>query len=285
MNGLISVIVATYNWPEALDACLAGLLAQSDSHFEILVADDGSRPETAARVAAWQATSDRSIRHVWHEDRGFRAGTIRNRAAAISRGEYLLFVDGDCVTLPDFVARHRQLAESGYFVPGNRCLLSQAYTEQVLTLKLALHRQTKAYFLTQRLLGRINRWLPLLYLPLTAWRYARPEHWRNAMTCNLAVWKDDFFRVNGFDEAFEGWGYEDSDLVIRLIHLGIRRKEGRFAVAVLHLWHRQNDRSRHDQNYQRLLERVADPTVIQAERGVADRPALLTTPAAVQTGQ
>ncbi|MDT4330270.1 glycosyltransferase family 2 protein [Methylomonas sp. MED-D] len=285
MNGLISVIVATYNWPEALDACLAGLLAQSDSQFEILVADDGSQPETAARIAAWQAVASRPIRHVWHEDRGFRAGTIRNRAVAVSRGDYLLFVDGDCVTLPDFVARHRQLAETGYFVPGNRCLLSQAYTEQVLRQGLPLHSRSKAYFLVQRLCGRINRWLPLLYLPLTAWRYARAEHWQNAMTCNLAVWKDDFFRVNGFDEIYEGWGYEDSDLVIRLLHCGIRRKEGRFAAPVLHLWHRQNDRSRHDQNYQRLLARVADPAVIRAERGVGDTFELQTTPAAVQAGQ
>jgi predicted glycosyltransferase involved in capsule biosynthesis len=88
------------------------------------------------------------------------------------------------------------------------------------------------------------------------------------MTCNLAVWKSDFIAVNGFDEQFEGWGYEDSDLVIRLIHLGINRKEGRFAVPVLHLWHKQNDRSQHDSNYHRLMDRLKDPLFIRAEKGI-----------------
>ena len=89
------------------------------------------------------------------------------------------------------------------------------------------------------------------------------------MTCNLGLWKNDFMNINGFDELFEGWGYEDSDLVIRLIHAGIKRKEGRFAVAVLHLWHRQNDRSQHDANYQRLLSRLGLMNLIRAEKGVS----------------
>ena len=87
------------------------------------------------------------------------------------------------------------------------------------------------------------------------------------MTCNLAIWKKDFIAVNGFDEQFQGWGYEDSDLVIRLIHNRIKRKEGRFAVPVLHLWHKENDRSQHDENYQRLLDRLSQPNFIQAQSG------------------
>jgi predicted glycosyltransferase involved in capsule biosynthesis len=75
--------------------------------------------------------------------------------------------------------------------------------------------------------------------------------------------------VNGFDQLFEGWGYEDSDLVIRLIHHGIKRKEGRFAVPVLHLWHRQNDRSEQQKNYQRLMERLQDKAFVRAEEGLA----------------
>ncbi len=89
------------------------------------------------------------------------------------------------------------------------------------------------------------------------------------MTCNLGVWKSDFIRVNGFDELFEGWGFEDSDLVIRLIHAGIVRKEGRFAVPVLHLWHPHNDKSKQDMNYQRLLERLHQQDFILAKKGVS----------------
>jgi len=89
------------------------------------------------------------------------------------------------------------------------------------------------------------------------------------MTCNLGVWKSDFIRVNGFDELFEGWGFEDSDLVIRLIHAGVVRKEGRFAVPVLHLWHPHNDKSKQDMNYQRLLERLHQQDFILAKKGVS----------------
>lgn len=268
MNGLISVIVTTYNWPQALEACLHGLLDQSDPNFEIIIADDGSSDATRELAADFIAASSIGIRHLFHEDRGFRAGTIRNKAAAASNGDYLLFLDGDCVVFPHFIARHRLLAESGCFVPGNRVLLSHSYTEQVLQEKPQLHRQGLGFFLKQRLKGNINRLAPLIYLPYHGFRHLQPHQWQKAITCNLGVWKQDFLAVNGFDELFEGWGYEDSDLVIRLIHNGVKRKEGRFAVPVLHLWHRQNDRSRHDSNYQRLLERVENPSFVRSERGV-----------------
>lgn len=268
MTGLISVIVTTYNWPQALAACLHSLMAQEDRHFEIIVADDGSSEETHQLIAGLIETSSIDIRQIFHEDLGFRAGTIRNKAAAISRGDYLLFLDGDCVVFPHFIARHRQLAEDACFVPGNRLLLSEAYTAYILQHKIPLYLQPAVFFLIQRLKGNINRLLPLLYLPFNRFRHLHPERWQKAMTCNLGVWKQDFLTVNGFDEQFEGWGYEDSDLVIRLLHHGTKRKEGRFAVPVLHLWHRQNDRSHHDSNYQRLLQRVDTPDLIRIERGV-----------------
>ncbi|MGR8929483.1 MAG: glycosyltransferase family 2 protein [Gammaproteobacteria bacterium] len=268
MTELISVIVTTYNWPDALAACLNSLLAQNDSHFEIIIADDGSSAETHQLISDYRQNSPIAIRHVHHEDKGFRAGTIRNKAAAVSVGQYLLFVDGDCIALPNFIQRHRKLAEPGYFVPGNRVLLNQAYTDVVLQQNIALHTGSFLFFGRLWLQRNINRLLPLIYWPFNSWRYRQPGYWQKAMTCNLAVWKNDFIAANGFDEIFEGWGYEDSDLVIRLIHQGIKRKEGRFAVPVLHLWHQQNDRSQHDQNYQRLLDRLNDKMLIRAGRGI-----------------
>ncbi|MCK9607109.1 MAG: glycosyltransferase family 2 protein [Methylomonas sp.] len=268
MAGLISVIVTTYNWPEALAACLTSLLSQHDGNFEIIIADDGSGAATQQLIAEFQRHSPIPIHHIRHEDKGFRAGTIRNKAAALSLGDYLLFMDGDCVALPSFVSRHRHLAESGYFVPGNRVLVSQAYTTRALEQQIPLHSRSLVFFLGLWIQRRINRFLPLIYLPFRNWRYRHPWLWQKAMTCNLAIWKTDFIAVNGFDEVFEGWGYEDSDLVIRLIHLGVRRKEGRFALPVFHLWHPHNDRSKHDQNYQRLLERLNRQSLIRAQSGV-----------------
>lgn len=266
---LISVIVTTYNWPEALKLCLDSLLAQDDTHFEIIIADDGSSPANLAITQAYCATDRVKIHYVHHADQGFRAGTIRNKAVAASQGEYLIFIDGDCVVLPGFIRKHRYLAKLGCFVPGNRVLLSQDFTRQVIDQHVSLHQKNGVDFIAFRLGGKINRIVALLQLPLGPLRGIQSTKWQNAMTCNLALWKDDFIHVNGFDELFEGWGFEDSDLVIRLIHAGVRRKEGRFAVPVLHLWHPQNDKSQQALNYQRLLERVQQQDFISAKKGVS----------------
>ncbi|MGH8553795.1 MAG: glycosyltransferase, partial [Methylococcales bacterium] len=134
---LISVVVTTYNRPDALLACLNSLIAQSDRNFEILIADDGSGQSTRQAIERFQAEQLTTvIEHVYQQDRGFRAGTIRNKAVARSRGDYIVFIDGDCVVFPDFVAMHRKLAESGYFVAGNRILLSREFTEIVLNMHI-----------------------------------------------------------------------------------------------------------------------------------------------------
>ena len=266
---LISVIVTTYNWPSALRLCLESLFAQQDNSFEIIIADDGSSPANLELTRAYCADSPVPVSYIHHDNQGFRAGTIRNKAVGQSKGEYLLFIDGDCVLRPDFIVRHRQLATAGCFVPGNRVLLSQAFTRKVIEQQIPLNAKSVYYFIFLWLQKKINRVSAFLYLPLGFLRRIQPDKWEKAMTCNLGVWKKDFIRVNGFDELFEGWGFEDSDLVIRLIHAGIKRKEGRFAVPVLHLWHPHNDRSKHDLNYQRLLERLHQQDFIRAEKGVS----------------
>ncbi len=267
--GLISVIVTTYNWPAALKLCLESLFVQNDSNFEIIIADDGSNAANLALNKAHCANSPIDVQYAYHEDSGFRAGTIRNKAVALSKGKYLLFIDGDCILPLDFIAKHRRLAAAGFFVPGNRVLLSQTFTHEVIEQQQFLHNKPWHYFLMLRLQKKINRVSSFLQLPLGGLRTLQPKKWQNAMTCNLGVWKHDFIAVNGFDEQFEGWGYEDSDLIIRLIHAGIKRKEGRFAATVLHLWHPQNDRSQHDQNYLRLQERLAQPDFVLAKKGIS----------------
>jgi len=266
---LISVIVTTYNWPAALELCLDSLYAQHDPAFEIIIADDGSTSANQAQAQACCAKSPVPIRYEHHDDQGFRAGTIRNKAVAASQGEYLLFIDGDCVCPANFIALHRQLAESGRFVPGNRVLLSESFTQEAIEKHIPLHQQPLGYFISLWRQRKINRISAFIQLPLGLLRKLQPKKWQKAMTCNLALWKNDFLRVNGFDELYEGWGFEDSDLVIRLIHAGIKRKEGRFAVPVLHLWHAHNDKSKQDLNYQRLLDRLERQDLIVATKGVS----------------
>jgi glycosyltransferase involved in cell wall biosynthesis len=267
-NFRIAVIVTTYNRPDALAAVLEGLLAQTDSNFEVLVADDGSTSETAQVVQQFQARATFPIQHIWQEDDGFRAAAIRNRALAATTADYIIFTDGDCIPLADFVARHRLLSEPGCFLSGNRLLLAQEFTRQVLHEKIPVHLWRFGDWLQARIKGKINRLTPLLRLPDVAWlRKRSPQRWQGAKTCNLSAFRADLLRVNGLDESYTGWGQEDSDLVVRLIRAGLTNKSARFSAPVLHLWHKENDRSHLEEN-QRRLQQVLTATHIRALKGV-----------------
>jgi GT2 family glycosyltransferase len=264
---LVSVIVSTYNWPQALAVVLDSLTLQRDKRFEVIVADDGSTGETADLIAKKSPGFPVRLEHVWQEDVGFRAAAARNMAVSESRGDYLLFLDGDCAVFPDFVATHIRLAERGWFVAGNRILLNHAFTAMVLTQAVPFYGWSVASFIRARLNGSLNRILPLLRLPDGAFRKCRPGRWQGAKTCNIGIWRDDFYRINGFDESFVGWGHEDADLVIRLLNSGVRCKDGRFAVTVLHLWHQEQKRTREDENMLRLLAHI-ERKAVRAANGV-----------------
>ena len=268
MADLISIIIATYNRPDALDAVLRSLARQSDADFEVLIADDGSRPDTAAVVTRWQGRVGRRLVHVWHPDEGFRLAEIRNRAIAAAAGAYCLFLDGDCLARRDYVAAHRVLAERGWFVAGNRVLLSRELTERVLSKDLEVECWTMPQWLAVRFSRGINRLAPLLSLPLGLLRKTRAHAWRGARGANIGIWRSDLVAVDGFDSGFAGWGREDSDLFVRLIRAGVRRKDGRYATGVLHLWHPEADRARLSENEQRLGQVLASNR-ISASKGLS----------------
>jgi len=248
----ISVILSTYNRPDALEMVLRSLEAQTCKDFEVIVADDGSREDTRLMLERFGSQSSLTLKQVWQEDEGFRAATIRNKAVAASQGEYLVFLDGDCMVFPDFLAEHDRLKESSRFTTGNRILLNRPFTEAVLSRELPLHQWTFWQWIVARFKGQTNRLLPLLRLSLGFLRKLTPRKWHGVKTCNLGVWRQDFLDVNGFDESYQGWGYEDSDLVIRIMNKGVFRLEGRFAIPVIHLWHPLNHSPSTDDNLQRL---------------------------------
>ncbi len=268
MNDLISVVVSTYNREDALDVVLRALSRQSDRNFEIVVADDGSGPATARVVGEWVAKTRLSIKHVWHEDRGFRLSDIRNRGIRASAGAYLVFLDGDCIARPGFVTAHRRLAEPGWFVTGTRILLSPGLTDRILHEGLEPEWWGLARWLLRRARGELNRFAPLLELRLGGMRKLMARRWRGARGSNMAFWRADLEKVDGFDASFSGWGREDSDLFIRLIRAGVRRKDGRFATGVLHLWHPEADRSRLAEN-DRQLDEVLHSSRITARCGLS----------------
>jgi glycosyltransferase involved in cell wall biosynthesis len=268
VNDLISVIVSTYNRGDALDAVLRALSRQTDRHFEIVVADDGSGPATAQVVQEWAGKTPVPVRHVWHEDSGFRLAEIRNRGILASAGTYIIFIDGDCIARPDFVAAHRRLAEPGWFVTGTRILLSPDLTSRILKQGLEPESWSLPHWFARRSRREINRVTPLLALRLGALRKLTATRWRGARGSNMAFWRKDLEKIDGFDTSFQGWGREDSDLFIRLIRAGIGRKDGRYATGVLHLWHREADRSSLADN-ERQLDEVLHGHRIAARRGLS----------------
>ena len=129
---LISVIISTYNRPDALKLILSAFDMQSDREFEVIVADDGSKDDTRKVVQQKMIDCSYPITHVYQKDEGFRLARIRNLAATKAKGDYLIFLDGDCVPRPSFIACHRRLAQKNFLVAGNRILLKKEFTKFVL---------------------------------------------------------------------------------------------------------------------------------------------------------
>jgi glycosyltransferase involved in cell wall biosynthesis len=273
---LISVIVTTYNRPDALCAVIHALLAQTDANFEVIIADDGSSEATRVAISGFRdkvhASGLKRLVHAWQPDDGFQASAARNMGVFASRGEYLIFLDGDCIPRPSFVARHRLLAEPGFMVSGSRVLLAQQFTAHLLSMESqAAHTRGMSYWLMQRLAGNANKVVPLLYFPDGRWRHYRSVKWNRIKSCNLAMWRSDYAAVNGFDESFVGWGHEDADLVLRLARCGVRRKGGAFSTEVFHLWHRENTRNTESENRKRVEERMKTGLIL-ADLGLSEHP-------------
>ena len=256
-----ALIVTTYNRPDALAVVLEGYCRQTDRDFELVVADDGSKKDTADVVHQFARRAPFRVTHVWHEDRGFRAAAIRNRAVASTMADYIVFTDGDCVPSRHFVRAHRQFAEPGYFLGANRVLLSAGLTHRVLHQQESIHAWRGLDWLLSWSKRDVNRVLPLMELPDGPFRKWASNRWEGIKTCNFSAWRADLIRVNGLDESYEGWGLEDSDLVIRLLHAGVKHKSARFAATVFHLWHPEQDRMRLPDNQKRLNDLLRSSTV------------------------
>ena len=254
---MISILLATYNWPQALKLCLDSLATQTDHHFEIIIADDGSTESTKQVIDTFRASHPISITHLWQEDQGFRKTKILNQAIASAKGDYLIFLDGDCIVQPDFVARHRELAQEGYLVTGSRVLLNEKLTQELLTWNTWDFKRFSSNLISERFSSGINKCLPLMIkFGNGGWRDYQKFVWRRIKGCNMACWKADAQAIDGFDEAMTGWGHEDADFVFRLQRHHVKRKSGSWATEVLHLFHKIHDQSNAAENARRVREKI-----------------------------
>jgi glycosyltransferase involved in cell wall biosynthesis len=257
-----SLVLTTYNWPDALDLVLTSALRQTQRPDEVIVADDGSGEPTAAVVHAHQprfAAAGVPLHHVWHPDEGFRAAAIRNRALARATGDYILLIDGDCILHRDFVRSHLAFAQPGTFVQGTRVLLDEARAARALA-----HGETQFGAFERGIGNRLNALSLGWFSPLVP---TSSDPLKGVRSCNMGFWLADAKRVNGFNERFVGWGREDSEFVARLVNAGVRRRKLKFGGIMYHLWHPERPRDALDANDE-LLRVVREAGAVWAEDGM-----------------
>lgn len=233
----IGVVITTYNSPVWLEKVLAGYAWQTDAEFEILVADDGSGPETKALIDTYKANSALTISHIWHEDEGFRKCTILNKVIAQTACDYLIFTDGDCIPRPDFVATHRKWARRGAFLSGGYIKLSTPVSEAITLDDIQQSRLFDANWLIEKGQPRSHKLWKLT-------RSKRLARWLNKLTptkatwngMNSSTWTKDLVAVNGFNEDMQ-YGGLDRELGERLWNYGHSSIQIRYHAICLHLDH------------------------------------------------
>lgn len=225
----ISLIINSFEQPEYLARVLAAIARQTSLPEEVLLADDGSGDAVRTAFVGWASAQSFRVEHVWQPHEGFRRARILNQAIARAHSDYVVFLDGDTVPHPQFIADHQRLGRRGTFTQGHRALVKE---QASAWFGLNLLAQDRRRALWQGQLGGLKhafRW------PVPLCR-ARADL-RGIRGCNLGIWCDDLVRVNGYNEAFVGWGREDSELCVRLMNLGVRRLDARGWALCYHLWH------------------------------------------------
>lgn len=246
-----TLMISTYNWPEALARVLESARRQTRVPDEIIVADDGSGEPTRKLIETFRRKMPCPLIHVWQEDLGFRKCMIWNEAIRHAKGDYIVQIDGDCMLDADFIADHLRFAKPGTFVCGSRTLLSRELTQALLAdPRLEISPFSR---------GVNNKVNALRIRPLSkffAVRY-RANVPYISKGCNMAFWRKDLLAVNGYNETISGWGREDAEIEVRLMKLGIQRRSLKFGGVQYHLFHKELDRSRDARNIEILNRALA----------------------------
>lgn len=254
-----SLLISTYNWPEALYSCLQSILCQKLLPTEIIICDDGSTNSTKKIIYEFIKICPIKVQHIWHPDEGFKLAQIRNKGIAASSGDYIIQIDGDLVLHNYFIHDHIQFAKRGYFCTGSRVLLNPSQTQATIDLQEKPAQLAKNFFNGLR--------VPILRTLLASRYKQNGKHKYYVKGCNMAFWKKDLVMVNGYNEDFTGWGKEDSELAIRLINAGIKKRFIKFGGITYHLYHKEASKVLEARNH-KLMEDSIQQKLISAENGL-----------------
>lgn len=254
-----SLLISTYNWPEALELVLESLAHQKQLPNEVLIADDGSTQETADLIHEFQRKISIPLKHIWHKDDGFRKAIILNKAVAKASGEYIIQIDGDCIMHPLFINDHLKLVKENTYLYGSRVNIIKAHVEQIITAK------TVRFSVFSKCLKNKTR---NIHAPVLSKLYQSSSELSSKVRgCNFSFFKSDFIKVNGYNEAFKGWGKEDSELAVRLLNNGVEGKRIRYRGIVYHIWHENESRSRESHN-KSIQEKAITENSTQCGNGI-----------------
>ena len=265
----LTLVITTYERPDALAAVLQSVEAQGVRPDEVLVADDGSGPDTAAVIARFAQSAAFPLQHVRQEHEGFRLTRLRNLAIAAATGDFIVFIDGDMVLHPQFIADHRAAAVRGRYTQGVRIHLDQARTDALLADPLRIPGPLS------RGLGGLRRIHAFHNRPLSRLCRQLGNHLVSTKGCNQGFWRADLLAANGFDEQIVGWGPEDKELCARLMHSGIQRQTLMFGGIAWHLDHPAASRAHRIEN-EKVLERTLRERRRRCEHGLDAHPGIGT---------
>jgi glycosyltransferase involved in cell wall biosynthesis len=263
-----SVIVPTYNRPLALRLSLLSLAEQSMLPSEVLIADDGSGEETKAQVEELKVLLEHAfpIKHVWQDDIGFRKPKILNETVRQSFGDYLIFIDGDCMAHRDFVRSHVAMSSPDAILSGKRVDLGKLLTEKLLD-KVKVINVLDLNLLGDALFGQKPRSRKVEEAIVIRNGWLRTLLHRDRITddgvwgCNFSLYKELFYAINGCDEDFLDGSIEDNDLGIRVLNQGKRIRSVRNYAVVFHLWHKSSwsfENEKYQHNLAILKQRIAN---------------------------
>ena len=238
MSGLpISVIVSTYNSEDYLSKVLESYKHQDYDNFEVIVADDGSKETTKQLIEKFAADYPVNLRHIWHEDKGYRRQELLNKCIVQTEYDYILMTDGDCIARPDFVSTHAKYAEKGFFLSGGYCKLNMVLSETISKNDIKSHDCFDIKWLKSKgELGSKNKLKLSVKDGLANFLDVVTPTGATFNNCNSSAWKIDLISINGYDERMQ-YGGPDRELGERLINFGIKTKQIRYKAICLHLDH------------------------------------------------
>ncbi len=250
-----SLNISTYNWPEALNLCLLSVKALNVLPDEVVITDDGSTENTRLLIEKLQKDFPVPIKHVWQPDEGFQLAKIRNKGIAASSGDYIIQIDGDLILHPNFIADHLAFSKRGSFVSGSRVILGEQYSKALLKAG-----KPRVNLFNSDVKNKLNGFRIKALRNYLSERY-RMNDMLYMRGCNMAFWRDDLIKVNGYNEGFVGWGREDNEVAVRLINTGIRKRIIKFGGVVFHIFHPEKSRSDLSKNDDMLKDAITNKRI------------------------